>query len=406
MTADGSTDQTLAPERLTAAGLETMKWAAPRLMLPRHLCFKTGSLAMLKRLGAHRPFVMTGASSLRASGTLDKLLGYLNGPGASGAIVYDRIASEPTWPLIQEGLDAVRAAGPDWIIGIGGGAVLDAAKVIYARYEQPDTEIQTLRKPFGLPPLQRRSRLVLIPTTAGTGSEVSSSAVIQNDERQAKEIVVSHELLPDIALLDPSLTVSLPPATTAHTGMDALTHAMEAFVSIVHNPFTDASAAAAVRLLMTHLAPAFRDGRDLASREGALYAASLAGIAQNNVSVGLTHAIAHTLGAVVKHPHGLLNSLALLPVLRFNAETERQRYEALASSCGYEGLEALVAAIEDLQRALQLPATLRAAGAPVTELRGRVDRFVRDILADPCVRTNPRRPEAEDVRRILEAALA
>ena len=394
----------LEGERLPAAGLETIRWMAPRLVLPRHLCFRAGALAMLRQLGARRAFVITGAASARASGALDKALGHLTGAGGE-AVCYDRIAFEPTWALIREGLDAVRAAGPDWIIGIGGGSVLDAAKLIYVWSEHPALEPQALLKPFSIPPLARRSRLILIPTTAGTGSEVSCSAIVQNSERQGKDIIVSHELLPDIALLDASLTVTLPPALTAATGMDALTHAIEAFVSLAHNPFTDACAAAAIRLILAHLAPAFRDGSRLESRDGMLNAACLAGIAQSNVSVGLTHAIAHVLGAIVTLPHGLLNSVLLVPVMRFNAQAQPDRYQALAGACGFAGLDAMAAAIERFQHGLGLPRTLGAAGAPVAGLRGRMAELSQKVLAEPCARTNPRRPLPEEVARLLDSVL-
>ncbi len=395
----------LERERLPAAGLDAIRWMVPRLVLPRHLCFRAGAVSMLKQLRSRRAFVITGASSARASGALDKVLGHVTSGGGE-AVCYDRINEEPTWPRIRDGVEAMRAAAPDWIIGIGGGSVLDATKVMYAWYEHPALEPPLLLKPFSIPTLLRRSRLVLIPTTAGTGSEVSCSAVLQNHERRVKEIIVSHELLPDIAILDASLTVSLPPAVTAATGMDALTHAIEAFVSLAHNPFADACATAAIRLIMAHLLPAFQDGSRLEARDAMLHAACLAGIAQSNVSVGLVHAVAHTVGAQVKVPHGLLNSVLLIPVMRFNAQAQPERYQALASACGYDGFDALVSAIEQLQQGLQLPRTVSAAGAPAAALRAHQEELCRDILADPCARTNPRRPSAEDIARLLDAVLA
>ncbi len=396
----------LERERLPAAGLDAIRWLVPRLVLPRHVCFRAGSLSMLKQLGARRAFVITGPSSARASGALDKVLGHVVSGGGE-AVCYDRIAGEPTWSRIREGVEAMRAAGPDWIIGIGGGSVLDAAKLMYAWYEHPALEPAACARPFSIPPLPRRSRLGLIPTTAGTGSEVSCSAIVQNSERRIKEIIVSHELLPDVALLDPLLTVSLPAPMTAATGMDALTHAIEAFVSLAHNPFTDACAAAAVRLILCHLPPAVQDGSRLEARDGMLHAACLAGIAQSNVSVGLVHAIAHKLGAMAMSPlpHGVLNSLMLLPVMRFNAQAQPGRYEALAVASGFSGFEALVSAIERLQQGARMPRRLSAA-APAEELLGRMDELCRDILADPCARTNPRCASAEDIARLLEAALA
>lgn len=375
----------------------------PRLTVPENIIFRKGCLATLAKIEAKRILLVVGGRSARASGALDQVQKYAKGNHGGEVTVFSEITSEPTWAMVQAGAGRARDIQADWIVGLGGGSVMDAAKLMFALHEQPEMTLDLVARPFSMPTLRNKSQLCLIPTTSGSGAEVSSAAVLNDNDKKIKRIIVSHELLPDLALLDPCLTISLSPSVTAHSGMDAFTHAVEAFVSTAHNPFSDAMATHAARLILKNLGTCFCHGEDLPAREEMQFASCLAGIAQNNVAVGLTHAIAHKLGVMLDLPHGLLNSLFLLPVMRFNAERVPARYNELAQACGFQTYDDLIATVTSLQRDLKLPTTLREAGRDIDSISGMREEIVKDILSDICIRTNPRKPGPETIWPLIES---
>jgi alcohol dehydrogenase class IV len=362
-------------------------------------------LIRLKSLDGQRALVVTGGDSVVRSGALGKVMDYLTSAGFAVHHL-SGVQPEPLEEEVTDRLPEVRQFQPDWLVALGGGSVLDVAKLLWALYEHPDLDLERLRTPFSLPPLRQKARLAAIPTTSGTGAEVSSTAVVREAATGRKVPLVSHELIPDLAILDPLLTVSLPPALTAAAGMDALTHAVEGYVSLLHNPFTDALAVDVVRTILHDLPRAVAGGDDLEARERLHYAAGMAGLVQNNVSVGITHSLAHQMG-VFGLSHGVSNSLFLTPVMRFN-RAECPRYDQLAPLVGRRDAGDLIDAIEALRAEIGLPLTLREAGVPPFLGEDRdspisLKEMAARALADPCTRANPRRPKEEDLADLIRS---
>jgi alcohol dehydrogenase class IV len=355
--------------------------------------------------------VVTGGDSVVRSGALGKVMDYLTSAGFAVHHL-SGVQPEPLEEEVTDRLPEVHQFQPDWLVALGGGSVLDVAKLLWALYEHPDLDLERLRTPFSLPPLRQKARLAAIPTTSGTGAEVSSTAVVREAATGRKVPLVSHELIPDLAILDPLLTVSLPPALTAAAGMDALTHAVEGYVSLLHNPFTDALAVDAVRTILHDLPRAVACGEDLEVRERLHYAASMAGLVQNNVSVGITHSLAHQMG-VFGLSHGVSNSLFLTPVMRFNrslatSATECPRYDQLAALVGRRDAGDLIDDLNALRAEIGLPLTLREAGVPPFLGEDRdspisLEEMAARALADPCTRANPRRPKEEDLADLIRS---
>lgn len=374
----------------------------PRLVTPDNLVFGKGSLITLRELKAQRVLLVTGKQSADMSGVLEKAITYLKAAGSVEISVF-RVPFEPDWNLVKEGERIAAAFQPDWIVGLGGGAVLDTAKIVYALYECQPPDLVSIIKPFSIPQLRKKSQMALVPTTSGTGSEVSSAAALNDEEKKIKRILVSHEFLPDLALVDPLLVLSLPGKVTAFSGLDALTHAIEAYVSVMHQPISDACAVQAITLIMRNLLRAVEDGGRVEVREALHFASVLGGMAQNAVSVGITHSISHKLGAVFHVPHGQLNGLFLLPVIKFNYEKTRDRYEELSRSCGYSGCDEFFKALEELVKNLELPDCLTDVGIYPDDLKVNREIVLKDVLMDPCTRTNPRKPTEPEIQSLIES---
>ena len=364
-------------------------WALiPNLTLPRELFCKPGALAALEGLGGKRVALVTGGSSLKASGTLDRARQLLE-RGGGKVVMESVVAKEPSEPDVRPLAEQARQLEPDWIVGIGGGSVLDAAKAMWVWYEQPEVTLAAIAKPHSLPPLRKKARLALVPTTSGSGSECSPALTL-NGAQGAKQVIVSRELTPDVAILDAQLAATMPPAVTAFTGIDAFTHAQEAYVSPLATTIVKTLAVSALRALLEFLPRAYAQGDDLEARERIHVAASLAGLAQASASTGLTHALAHALGARTGKPHGLLNAAFLVPVARFNAaDGARGRYDALAKDLGLASADALIEEEGRLLEKLDLAGALSAV-LPAASRNGD-EALAAAALQDPCARTNPRR---------------
>jgi acetaldehyde dehydrogenase/alcohol dehydrogenase len=318
---------------------------------------------------------------------------------------------------------------PDLIVAVGGGSVMDAAKVMRLLTEHPELSIRELSLPFldarkrvaRYPTPQHSIQLVAIPTTAGTGSEVSPAAVITSQGR--KVTLVDYSLVPDVAVVDPTLSASMPPAITADTGIDALTHALEAAVSIFASPYTDAFCVQAARLIFESLPTAFAHGDDIEARTAMANAATLAGLAFSNAFVGVNHALAHALGARFGIPHGRANALFLPHVLRYNAALPTKfmpapGYSAYVAPEKYaqlgrilfgghsqeEQLERLFSKVDELIVTLRLPRSLAELGVTREEYVAAIPELARAAYADPSLRTNPRMPLIVELVGLLEAA--
>ncbi len=366
-----------------------------RLLWPPEVCLGRGSVERLGCLDPARVLVVTGHSA-RHSGALDRVMVQLK--EATAREVIELAGGEPRARAIGALRGAVEGFAPDWIVAVGGGAVLDAAKFLWAQFEYPDL-VLTGTAAAAIGPLRRKARLIAAPTTAGSGSEASQAAVLAGDDG-TKIAYVSPHWVPDIVLLDPTLTVSLPREATAATGFDALAHAVESAVSSLGNALLRALAATAVRLILRYLPVAVENPQDLAAREGMLEAAFLAGLCQSIAFTGAAHALSHATWKLHGAPHGAATGFYLLPTMRWNGKKDSSVYNELAANCGTADGAALVGVLADLAARVSLPQTF-------IELIGRVpDVAERQTLAeaaakDVCLRTNVCRLGAPELAQLL-----
>jgi alcohol dehydrogenase class IV len=368
---------------------------------PRIVCRDGASLdlaPMLAGQGARRPFVVTDAGLLRA-GLVEPILAALRAAGLSPVVFTDVLADPPEASVIAA-VDAAVAAQADAIVGLGGGSSLDTAKLVALLAATP----QRLEDIYGLNlAVGPRLPLIQIPTTAGTGSEVTPIAIVATPDDQKKG-VVSPLLLPDAALLDATLTLGLPPAITAMTGVDAMVHAIEAYTSRhKKNPVSDSMAVAAMKLLHANIRRVIDNGADLDARRDMLQGSLLAGMAFANAPVAAVHALAYPIGGIFHQPHGLTTSLMLAPVLRFNAPACAPLYAELGAALGAgEGADAFIDAMAETVAAMPMAQRLSQVGVSSSDL----DRMAQDALqVQRLLVNNPRDVALADARALYEEAL-
>lgn len=364
--------------------------------------FGRDALACLAGMEAGRVLVITDPYMVE-SGMVNRVTGQLAGKEYR---IFSQVVPDPPLDLVIQGVQEVMDFLPDLIVAMGGGSAIDEAKAI--------------RHFAGKMEKQMPMRLVAVPTTSGTGSEVTSFAVITDPGKGIKYPLVDEELLPDAAILDASLVATVPPAIVADTGMDVLTHAMEAYVSTDATPFTDALAEGAADLVFRYLIRSFRDARDEEAREQMHYASCMAGMAFNQASLGVNHAIAHNIGGKFRLAHGRTNAILLPHVVEFNAQAEdyhqkeytraAQKYAALAARIGAGGVHVragvknLIARIRRMQSQMEMPISLRQAGLSPESLQQKEEEIAKGALADGCLKTNPRSVTKEDVLTLLKKA--
>jgi alcohol dehydrogenase class IV len=347
-----------------------------------------GSLGILGSLGAAKMAVVVSATLLRNEETAAMLRRAL---GASEYILVPKPAGEPTLDSVRGLVRELTPYGPDWIVAIGGGSVMDAAKLAWVLYECPGTSTDEWTRAFRVAGLRGKARFAAVPTTSGTGSEVSSSAVYFDPLTSRKNLVISHELLPDVIILDPRLAVSVPRDAAAAAAMDALAHAIEGYASRLENVLMDGQAETAIRLIFEYLPRSIESPGDLDARLQLMLAALFAGWVQNFKVPGIGHAVAHQL-ARFGAGHGLACSMTLPPSILFNAEDDkpRQKYLRLGNVIGADSIETLVRRIEELQSVSGITGQAAAfVDASGTAVRASVPDLAKDALADICARTNP-----------------
>ncbi len=392
--------------------------------VPSDTYFNPGALDNLRMLDVSRPMIVTDRWTV-ARGVAEEVRHYLT---ADAVHVYSGVEPEPTEAQIRAGIEQLELVDADAIIAIGGGSVMDAAKAMRLFHESPQLSIRELSLPFldarkriaDFPQIAHKIRLVAIPTTSGTGSEVSPAAVISVGKR--KVTLVDYSLVPDMAIVDPHLTVTMPKGITADTGIDALTHALEAAVSIFASPFTDAFCVQAANLIFTALPRAYRNGEDLVARTSMHNAATIAGLAFSNAFVGLNHALAHPVGARFGIAHGRANAIFLPHVLRYNASLPSKfmpapgysayvapdKYAEIGRILGFGGhteeerRERLFARVDQLLAEVEEPRTLADCGVSRKEFENALPDLAREAFMDPSIRTNPRIPMIREVVELLE----
>ena len=351
------------------------------------ITFGTGALAALEELPGERVLVITDGF-LAKSGLLDKVLAHLKGRTVE---IFDQVVPDPPIDLVAKGARALADFKPRTVVAFGGGSPMDCAKAMLL-----------FGKKLGA---LGEITFAAVPTTAGTGSEVTSFAVLTDPVRGIKYPLVDDELLPDQAILDPALLAGVPPAVTADTGMDVLTHAAEAYVAKGASPYSDALAEKAFTLAWENLRPAWESQGESRAKRQMLLASNLAGLAFNAAGLGLCHSLAHALGGRFHVPHGRLNALIFPHVLTYNAAGRETaaKYAHLAGLCGLAPTpRALSAGWSRLRARLGLPDRLAACGVEAKKLHAALDELAAAALGDLCAPSNPRRPSAEDVRALLK----
>lgn len=382
---------------------------ANRFTLPRDIYFGRGSMEILKSLKGKRAVVVVGGGSMKRFGFLAKALEYLKEAGIATQLI-ENVEPDPSVETVKSGAEVMRAFRPDWIISIGGGSAIDAAKAMWAFYEHPDVTFEQLCVPFGFPPLRTKAKFLAIPSTSGTATEVTAFSVITDYQKGIKYPLADYEITPDVAVVDPELAFTMPPHLVAHTGMDALTHAVEAYVSTAHSPFTDPLALDAIKTVFAYLPQSFQG--DEAAREQMHYAQCLAGMAFSNALLGIVHSMAHKTGAAFSTghlPHGLANAMYLPFVIHYNAKVPeaQARYAAIARHLGMDGADeelvlGLCAKIDLYDSQLGIPKTLKEYGVKEDEFLQKLPEIARNAVADACTGSNPRPIGATEMEELLK----
>ena len=368
-----------------------------RFTLPRDVYHGKGSLAELKNLKGKKAIVVVGGGSMKRQGFLDKVVGYLKEAGMAVEL-FEGVEPDPSVETVMKGAEAMRNFEPDWIVAMGGGSPIDAAKAMWAFYEYPDVTFEQLCVPFGFPELRQKAKFAAIPSTSGTATEVTAFSVITDYQKGIKYPLADFNITPDVAIVDPELVEGLPKNQVACTGMDALTHAIEAYVSTLSCAFTDPLALKAIDIVDKELLKSF-DG-DMESREMMHYGQCLAGMAFSNALLGIVHSMAHKTGAVFSTghiTHGLANAMYLPYVIAYNAKVPEaaKRYVEIANSIGIEGrddecIETLKSRIRSMNDYLGIPNTLKEFGIIEEEFKEKIATIAENAVGDACTGSNPR----------------
>lgn len=393
-----------------------------RFTLPRDLYHGKGALEALKTLEGKRAIVCTGGSSMRNFGFLDKVISYLKEAGMEVEL-FDGIEPDPSVDTVMRGADAMLKFEPDWIVAIGGGSPIDAAKAMWIKYEYPETTFEDMCKIFGIPKLRKKAQFCAISSTSGTATEVTAFSIITDYTNGIKYPIADYEITPDIAIVDPELAYTMPQKLIAHTGMDAMTHAVEAYVSTANCDYTDPLALHAIKMVKEELVKSYNG--DMEARDRMHNAQCLAGMAFTNALLGIVHSMAHKTGAIFDDfgahiIHGSANAMYLPKVIAFNAkdETAAKRYAQIADYINLGGetteekIKLLIEYLRQMNRDLNIPLCIKNYGAdsypcevgfvPEEVFLERLPKIAENAVADACTGSNPRKISVEEMEKLLK----
>ena len=392
-----------------------------RFTNPRDLYFGEGARHEVKNLKGKRAIIVSGGSSMRRGGFLDDIENDLKSAGFEVAHI-EGVESDPSVETVMSGAAKMSEFQPDWIIAIGGGSPIDAAKAMWIKYEYPETTFEDMCKVFGLPELRTKAHFCAISSTSGTATEVTAFSIITDYQKGVKYPLADFQITPDVAIVDPELTYGMPVKLVAHTGMDALTHAIEAYVSTVASMYTDGDALHAIREIVEWLPKSYKGDKE--ARQHMHDAQCIAGIAFSSGLLGIVHSMAHKTGAAFSGGHiihGCANAMYLGKVIQFNARDERAkaRYAFIAKEILHlegntedELVEALVQKIRDINDALDIPQGIKNYGEGGTksetsiidekEFFEKAPEVARLAIEDACTLSNPRKPTQEEMEQLLK----
>jgi alcohol dehydrogenase class IV len=395
-----------------------------RFTLPRDLYHGKGSLEALKTLKGKKAMICVGGGSMKKFGFLDRAAGYLKSAGMEVEI-FEGIEPDPSVETVMRGADEMLKFKPDWIVAIGGGSPIDAAKAMWIKYEYPDITFPEMCKVFGIPPLRRKARFCAISSTSGTATEVTAFSVITDYQKGIKYPLADFEITPDVAIIDPDLAETMPQKLVAHTGMDAMTHSIEAYVSTANSDFTDPLAIHAIEMIMKNLVPSYNG--NMAARDAMHNAQCLAGMAFSNALLGIVHSMAHKTGAAFADfgahiIHGAANAMYLPKVIAFNARNPvaKARYGTIVDYMGIcgknangdEKVMALIAYLRKMNDDLKIPQCIKNYGAdsypcengfvPEKAFLERLPEIAKNAIGDACTGSNPRQPSQIEMEKLLK----
>ena len=403
-----------------------MQW----FKVPEKIYFESGSISYLEKMpDIERAFIVTDPGMIKFV-YVDKILYHIRKREKHvHCEIFSDVESDPSFDTINKGLELINSFKPDVIIALGGGSAIDAAKGMWLFYEHPDADVEGLKlkfmdirkRTYKFPKLGQKAKMVAIPTTSGTGSEVTSFAVLTDKQKNKKYPLADYEITPDVAIIDPDLVMSLPKSITADTGMDVLTHAIESYVSNMASDYTDGLAEKAIELVFKYLVKAYEHGDDKEAREKMHNASTIAGMAFTNAFLGINHSLAHKIGAEFHLPHGRINAILLPYVIKYNSKMPTKfvsfpkyeyfiadrKYAEIAKKNGLkadtveEGVNSLIGAVRDLNKSLNIPGSFKEAGIDEKEFMDKLDLLADRAFEDQCTTANPRVPLVHELKQIL-----
>ncbi len=378
-----------------------------RFTIPRDVYHGKGSIEALKTLTGTKAIVVVGGGSMKRFGFLDKVVEYLKEAGMEVKL-FEGVEPDPSVETVMKGAEAMREFQPDWIVSIGGGSPIDAAKAMWAFYEYPETTFEDLCIPFNFPTLRTKAKFCAIPSTSGTATEVTAFSVITDYAKGIKYPLADFNITPDVAIVDPDLAETMPKKLTAHTGMDAMTHAIEAYVSTLNSDYTDPLALHAIKMVSEYLVKSYNG--DMEARAKMHNAQCLAGMAFSNALLGIVHSMAHKTGAAYSGGHivhGCANAMYLPKVIKYNSkdETAAKRYGQIASFLGLEpSADALIKHINGMNKELDIPSCIKDYEGGIIDEKEFLEKLPKEAelaVGDACTGSNPRAITPEVMEKLL-----
>ena len=391
-----------------------------RFTLPRDLYHGKGSLEALKGLTGKKAIICVGGGSMKRNGFLQRAEDYLKEAGMEVKL-FEGIESDPSVETVMKGAKVMEEFEPDWIVAIGGGSPIDAAKAMWIKYEYPDIEFEDMIKVFGLPKLRQKAHFCAVSSTSGTATEVTAFSVITDYKKGIKYPLADFEITPDVAIVDPELAETMPVKLVAHTGMDAMTHAIEAYVSTANCDYTDPLALHAIQMIKANLVKSYNE--DMDARDAMHNAQCLAGMAFSNALLGIVHSMAHKTGAAFEGGHiihGAANAMYLPKVIKYNSKdpvaAERYAYIAdfihLGGDTTEEKIDNLIAMLRKMNDDLNIPQCIKNYGegglpaetgiVPEDEFLEKLPDIAANAILDACTGSNPRQPSQEEMEKLLK----
>ncbi len=393
-----------------------------RFTLPRDLYHGKGSLEALKSFDGKKAMICVGGGSMKKFGFLDRAIGYLKEAGMKVEI-FEGIEPDPSVETVMRGADAMKKFKPDWIVAMGGGSPIDAAKAMWIKYEYPNITFEEMCKVFGIPSLRKKARFCAISSTSGTATEVTAFSIITDYQKGIKYPIADFEITPDVAIVDPDLAETMPQKLVAHTGMDAMTHSIEAYVSTANCAYTDPLAIFAIRMIERDLVDSYNG--DMEKRDSMHNAQCLAGMAFSNALLGIVHSMAHKTGAAFADCgahiiHGAANAMYLPKVIAFNAKdaTAKKRYGEIADFMELGGknddekVKLLIAYLRKMSEDLNIPHCIKNYGAdsyptengfvPEKVFLERLPEIAKNAIGDACTGSNPRKISQAEMEKLLK----